>query len=275
MLVVGGLCYSSWCSSRSAAAVPATAPTNTVARSYDAGAGVLAGMLVRSESDTKPVVVPLASQNIKQMLGVVVPVADANIVLTPPAASGQQVLVAGAGRYQLLVSSQKGAIKAGDYLTVSALDGIATRAGTDAPQVVGRAVADFDGKAGVIDTEQLKSTFGRTTTVAIGHIPADIQLGPNPFYRKNGSLPSFLADAASSVAHKDVKPFRVYLSLTVLLTTLCITGFMLYGGMRGGIIAVGRNPLARGAISRGLIKVVLFSLIVFLAGVFGAYTILI
>jgi hypothetical protein len=258
----------------SLAATAAAQDLGTIAQSYNAGPEVLAGMIVGLQSKDQRTVVPLKSEDIHNMTGVVVPIADANIVLTPPAVTNQQVLVASGGRYELLVSNQNGAIKAGNYITISALDGIGMKAGPQQAEVIGRALGDFDGKSGVIDTEQLNSTLGNKTTVAVGHIPVDIRLAPNPLYQSSSTLPDFLAHAANSVAHKDVQPFRVYLSLTVLLATIFITAVMFYGGIRGGIIAIGRNPLAKGAISRGLLRAVAIGLVVFAIGILGAYVIL-
>jgi hypothetical protein len=246
----------------------------SVAQSYNAGPEVLAGMIVELKSKDQSTVVPLKSEDIQHMTGVVVPTGDASIVLTPSSAATQQVLVAATGKYELLVSNQNGAIKAGDYVTISALDGIGMKAGPDQSEVVGRAMQNFDGKANILDTEQLKSTLGRSTTVSIGHIPVDVRLAPNPQYRNGSKLPDALARAAANVAHKDVNPFRVYLSLTVLLATLFITGFIFYGGIRGGIIAIGRNPLAKGAIGRGLTRAATIGLIILIIGLLGAYVIL-
>ncbi len=262
-----------------ASAGPAAAATEqqnlgTIAQTYTAGPGVLAGMIVGLQSKDQRTVIPLQSENIHEMTGVVVPIADANIVLTPPAVTNQQVLVASGGRYELLVSDQNGPVKSGNFITISALDGIGMKAGPEQAEVIGRALGDFDGKTGVIDTEQLKSNLGNKTTVAVGHIPVDIRLAPNPLYQSSNNLPDFLSHAANSVAHKDVQPFRVYLSLSILLATVFITGVMFYGGIRGGIIAIGRNPLAKGAIGRGLIRAVALGLIVFAIGVLGAYIIL-
>jgi hypothetical protein len=258
----------------SSAAVAADQNLGTVAQSYNAGQDVLAGMIVGLKAKDQTTVVPLKSEDIQHMTGVVVPVGDASIVLTPPTATTQQVLVAATGKYELLVSNQNGAIKAGDYVTISALDGIGMKAGPDQSEVVGRAIQGFDGKTNILDTEQLKSSLGRPTTVSIGHIPVDIRLAPNPQYRNGNKLPDVLARAAANVAHKDVTPFRVYLSLTILLATLFITGFIFYGGIRGGIIAIGRNPLAKGAIGRGLVRAVVLGLIILVIGLLGAYVIL-
>jgi hypothetical protein len=76
------------------------------------------------------------------------------------------------------------------------------------------------------------------------------------------------------VANKPVSALRVYLSVTVLVATLFITGSMLYGGVRGGMTAIGRNPLAKGIISRGLLQTIIFGLVVLMLGMLAAYGVL-
>src|ERR1700685_2272395 len=88
-----------------------SANAGAVTQSYETSSGVLPGMMVELNSKSQNTVEPLASQNIQQMLGVVVPINDAAIVLSSPSSAGQQVLVANSGHYELLVSSQNGSIK--------------------------------------------------------------------------------------------------------------------------------------------------------------------
>jgi hypothetical protein len=261
-----------------AATAPAAASSDisgAVTQSYNADPSVLPGMIVETKPKDQTTVIPLTSKDIRNMLGVVVPVNDAPIVLAPPSPSAQQVLVAASGRYNLLVSNQDGSIKAGDYLAVSALPGIAMKAGTDQAQIVGRAVSGFSGAGNVISTVLLKSSLGRTATVSIGSVTVDVHLAANPLFDNNGKLPGFLSRLANSVANKTVSSVRIYLSLIVLLAVFFVIGSMFYGGVRSGIIAIGRNPLAKKAIGRGLIQTVIAGLIIFIAGVFAAYLILI
>jgi len=250
----------------------AAGATSTVTQSYSAGAGVLPGMVVELQPHSQTVVEPLAAKDTNNMAGVVVPINDSPLVLTQQSTSGQQVLVAGAGHYNLLVSTQNGPIKANDYLAVSALSGIVMKAGTDQKQVVGRALGSFSGSNALGSVALKGSTAG--ATVAVGVVPANVQLMANPLYINSTNLPTFLGNAANSVAHKSVAPLRVYLSITLMGVVLIITGSMFYGSTRSGILAIGRNPLAKKFIGRGLIQAVLFALIVFVIGMFGAYLIL-
>lgn len=247
-------------------------PTNTVAQSYSAGPDVLAGMLVQPKDRTT--VIPVDADGIHKMSGVVVPINGASIVLTPPDTQSRQVLVSSTGRYNLLVSNQNGAVKTGDYLTVSALSGIAMKADSDQSEVVGRAVSEFSGKANVLDTVKLKNDDGHTATVAVGYVQTDIRLAPNPLRKNSNYVPGVLARAAQSVTNKPVSAAKIYLSIAVIVATFFVTGSMVYGGMRGSMTAIGRNPLAKGVVSRGMVQAVIFGMIVFLLGILAAYGLL-
>ena len=244
-------------------------------QSYGADASVLPGMIVEAKTKDQTAVTPATAQDVRKMLGVVVPSGAAAITLTPPTTSSQQVLVASSGRYSMLVSSQDGPISSGDYLTISALSGIGMKAGSSQPVVIGRAAGSFDGKSNVIDTTKLNNSLGGTTVVSIGTVPVDIHVAANPLSGNGSGASSFLVKLANSITNKKVNPVRVYLSVGVLLATFVITGSILYGGIRGGMTAIGRNPLAKGAINRGLLQSVIMGLIVFVAGFLAIYAILI
>jgi len=247
--------------------------SGAVTQSYNADPSVLAGMIVGLSSKDLATVQPITSSNIGHMTGVVVPINDATISLTPQTTTSQQVLVATAGRYNLLVSNQNGTIKSGDYLTVSALSGIAMKASNTDPEIVGQSVSDFSANA-ALGRMQLKNSAGHNQTVTIGYISVQVGLAANPQYQKNNSLPSILSKAANAVSSKTVAPARVYVSVAVLLATIFIAGSIFYGSVRSGVASVGRNPLAKKAIGRTLLQTTLAGLIILIIGVFTVYLIL-
>lgn len=248
--------------------------TGAVTQSYDADKSVVPGMLVAFK-DKSRLVVPLSTKSLQDMLGLVVPVNDAPLVLTPAQPNTQQVLVAPSGQYNLLVNNQTGSIKQGDYLTISSIEGISMKATPNQPYIVGRAASNFDGKTNVIGTSDLKDSKGGSRSVSIGQVTADIKLSENPLAKKNASsIPSFMTNLAEKIAAKPVTPVKVYICAVLLIATIYITGSMLYSGVRSSILAIGRNPLGKSSILRGLLQTVIFGLLVFVAGIFGIYTIL-
>ncbi len=156
--------------------------SNAVTQSYNADTNVQVGMIVKLKDKEGTTVTPISSSEIAEMLGVVVPTNDATIVLTPEKIKKQQVLVATTGNFSVLVSNQNGPIKTGDYLTISALSGIAMKADENQTQVIGKATKDFSGTANVIGNVKLKDTIGRVSSVSIGRTVVDLRISHNPLF---------------------------------------------------------------------------------------------
>jgi hypothetical protein len=260
------------------AATKSTTSSSTVSapvtQSYNAGSSVLPSMLVEYKQNDKKTVVPLTTTDIGKMVGVVIPPTNATIVLSPQSDSDQQVLVAPSGQYNILVNNQNGAIKSGDYLTISSLSGVAMLATSSNPLIIGRALSSFNG-TNPISTSTLVNPSGKSIEVGIGRIPANIQLAPNPLYLKNSnSILVFLTRAEYNITNKAVSPIRTYLSGVIALATILITIVVLYSGTRTAIISVSRNPLAKSAINRNMTKTIISGLMVFIIGTIAVYLLL-
>jgi hypothetical protein len=273
LVIVGAAGSASAASSSPASS--ASGGTGTVTQSYNAAASVLPGMIVELKPKDPSTVVPLASKDISSMFGVVVPASSADIVLTPASSAAQQVLVATSGNYSVLVSNQDGVIKAGDYITVSALDGIGMKADVSQPETVGQAGGSFDGRNNVVGSIAVKNSLGHSTTVAIGHITVNVHLAANPLYQKNAdSLPGFLNRIADDAAGQPVKTVRVGLAAMVVAASFLITAGIFFANIRTSMQAIGRNPLAKQAIGRSTVWGMVAGLVVFGIGIGAAYLIL-
>jgi hypothetical protein len=249
--------------------------SNAVTQSYNADTSVQLGMIVKLKDKASKTVTPVSTDEIANMLGVVIPSDDATIVLTPQTTTSQQVLVATSGRFSVLVSNQNGPIKTGDFITVSSVAGIGMKADENQLEVIGKAASDFSGNANVIGTVKLKDSLGRTNSVALGRVQLDMRITHNPLFQKSADyVPGFLAKAATAVANKPVSVARIYLGMALLFVSSIIAGDMLYSGIRSGMIAVGRNPLSKKSIMRSLIETVIAGLIVFAVGIFAVYLLL-
>lgn len=246
-----------------------------VTHSYNADTTVQTGMLVQLKKSDTTSVVPLSEKDMKNMLGVVIPNGNATIVLTPENVKQQQVLVGTSGQFSVLVSNQNGRIKSGDYITISAIDGVGMRADDGQAMVLGRAGGDFNGTTNVIGSVQLKDSLNKNVAVSLSRIPVEVNITHNPSYTKNVDyVPSFLAKIAVTVAKKPVSAARIYLSLGILIITMVIAGNMLYSGVRSGMISVGRNPLSKKSIIKSLIQTVIAGMIIFVVGVLAVYLLL-
>lgn len=246
-----------------------------VNQTYAAGKDVQIGMIVALDSKTPQTVTPLPQKDAKRMHGIVIPQANASIALLPETSQAQQVLVATSGQHGVLVSTQQGAIKAGDYITISAISGIGMKASTSDTQVVGRAVSAFAGNADVISKVKMKDNNGKEITVSVGRTAVDLNVAGNPLYQAaSDNVPRPLAQAANAIAGKPVSPIRIYAALAILAAITFIVGHMLYSGIQSSMLAVGRNPLSKKSIMRSLMQTVFAALIIFVAGVFAVYLLL-
>ncbi|MEO7364231.1 MAG: hypothetical protein ABIV43_01840 [Candidatus Saccharimonadales bacterium] len=249
--------------------------SHAVINTYNADASVQLGMIVQIKDKQPTDVVPLTAATAEKMLGIVIPNNTVTIVLTPSTVTKQQVLVATTGRYSVLVSNQNGPVKSGDYLTISAISGVAMKAGITDQQVIGQATADFSGSANVISSVTLKNQIGKDTKVAIGRVGVAINIAHNPLDQKTVDfVPAFMVGLAQAVANKSVSVARIYLSTVVLIISSVVTGIMLYSGIRSGMIAVGRNPLSKKSIIKSLIQTILAGMCVFIVGIVAVYLLL-
>ncbi len=230
------------------------------------------GMLVQLKKDDPSKVEPVTQATADKLFGVAVDANDAPVTLS---ADGKKAFVATAGKYDVLVSTQNGNIKAGDYIAVSAIDGIGMKAGAKESFIIGRAVADFDGSINKIGTSKVKLSDNSEKEVMIGRVQADVLVAGNPLMKpEQANVPEFLRKAAEAVAGKPVPTARIYMSLFVFLVCTIISGVLMYGGVRSAIISIGRNPLGKKIIIRGMFQVIITGLIVFILGIFGVYLLL-
>ncbi len=244
----------------------------TVTQGYGSDVTMQKGMIVElKKSDTTKIEL-VTVETIDQMHGVVVDANDAPVTLSK---EGQKVFIATTGKFDVLVSDQAGPINPGDYLTISAVQGVGMKAGSKEPVVVGRALAGFDGKTSVIGSTDIKDTAGVTKKVNFGRISTDISVSRNPNLKGEApNVPEFLRKASETVAGKPVNATRIYLAVFVFIVSTIAAGSLLYAGVRNGLISIGRNPLSKKMIIRGMFQVILTGLIIFITGVFGVYLLL-
>jgi hypothetical protein len=230
------------------------------------------GMVVRLVKEDTSKVAPVNTETIEEMYGVVVDSNDAPVTLSD---EGNKYFVATNGPFEILVTDQNGPIEPNDYLTISALEGVAMKAGTSEPVVVGRALAGFNGESNVIGTASVTDSKGVTKEVKFSRINADISVSRNPNLKgETPNVPEFLRKATEAIAGKPVAATRIYLAVFVFAISTITAGSLLYAGVRNGLISIGRNPLSKKTIIRGMFQVILTGLIIFIIGLFGVYLLL-
>lgn len=245
-----------------------------VTQGYASDTVLQQGMIVELAPGDPTKVQPLPQSSESNMLGVIVASNDAPVTISDT--TKNQAYVATYGQYSVLVSNQNGSIKAGDAVTISAIDGVGMKADSGHQIIIGKAVENFDGSSGAQSTATLKTSTG-TRTVAIGRIQVNINVAHNPVYHQPSEVPGvpqFLSDATKVVTNKTVGAFRIYAGLVILLVCAIIAGWVIYAGVRSGMTAIGRNPLAKSSIMRNLLQVILAGIIIFIIGLIAVYLLL-
>lgn len=220
--------------------------------------------------------VKVATQaQLQNMFGVTVDRGQLPLTLSNEALENE-VFVAVSGTYNVLVSTQNGSIASGDYLTLSSVNGIAMKAGTEEKTVLGRAGGSFDGKGVTLGTTTLKDKSGKVTkTVTIGSIPVTIDIKRNPNEKSTKvNVPEVLQRVGQAIAEKEVSPIRMYLSMGITAVSLIAAIAVLYSGIRSGMISIGRNPMSKKSIFRALFEVILTSFVILTIGLFAVYLLL-
>ena len=187
-----------------------------------------------------------------------------------------ELFVAVSGTYNVLVSTQGGAINVGDYVTLSSVNGIAMKASTEEKTVFGRAAASFNGKGVTRGTATLKDTTGKANrTVTLGSIPVTIDIRSNPNEKSTkANVPEVLERIGQAIAEKEVSPIRIYISVGIAVISLLAAIAVLYAGVRSGVISIGRNPMSKKSIFRALLEIILTSILILIIGLFAVYLLL-
>ena len=186
-----------------------------------------------------------------------------------------EVFVAVSGTYNVLVSTQGGSIAMGDYVTLSSINGVAMKAGTEEKTVFGRAAGSFDGKGVTLGTTNLKDTAGQNKTVKLGSIPVTIDIKSNPNKKSTKvKVPEVLERVGLAIAEKEVSPIRIYISVAIAVVSLIAAIAVLYSGVRSGVISIGRNPMSKKSIFRALLEIILTSMAILIIGLFAVYLLL-
>lgn len=225
------------------------------------------GMIVRLNAQDSSKVEALKAKDVTAMHGVIVDAQDAAVTFS---SENQKTFVATSGKYEVLVSNQNGTIHAGDYITISSVDGVGAKADDRSRMVAAKALVDADAVS-----RALRTTTAGGQEVGLVRLLAEITVGANPLYQpEERYVPAFLQNIASNVGDKPISPFRLYVSLLILVASVLLAGAVLFSGVRGGLVAIGRNPLSRQPIVKGMVQVIITGLLIFLSGLFAVYLVL-
>lgn len=242
---------------------------------YTADTPLNTGTIVQlTGKDASHVTVATQAQ-LQNMFGVIIDPSQLPVTLSN-GTTANQVYVATSGTYNVLVSTQAGPIKSGDYVTLSSISGVAMKAGTDEKTVFGRANGSFDGTSNILGTSVLKETSGKTNqTVSLGMVPVTINIQRNPNIKSTkANLPDQLQRIGQAIAEKEVSPVRIYLSMAITVISVIAAIAILYAGIRNSVISIGRNPMSKKSIFRALVEIILTAMVILIIGLFAVYLLL-
>lgn len=242
---------------------------------YSAEKPIDYGTIVELENGDDQRVKAVSQAELQNMFGVVVDPQQIAIRISRGNLKNE-TYVAVSGTYNVLVSTQGGEIKSGDYITLSSINGIGMKAGTDEATVFGRAVADFDGKGVSRGSAKIQDVDGNTmSTVQLGSVPVTIEIQRNPNEKSTKArVPEALERLGQAIAEKEVSAIRIYISLAITAISLITALVVLYTGVRGSIISIGRNPMSKRSILRALLEIILTSFLILVIGLFAVYLLL-
>jgi len=242
--------------------LPGQVSAEKVVEGFSSQKALQPGIVVALDKSSSKTVKVAEADKPGEMYGVVVDPSDAPITLV---GQNTQVFVATSGTYSVLVSVVNGAIKSGDLISMSNVNGIAAKANSAQPLILGKAASSFDGSSKVVTTSGGK---------AIGRILINLNVGKNPLSEQDQTVPGILKKLANSVANKTVPVIRVYTAAFIFLISVLAAVTILWSGVRSSLISLGRNPLSRHSIFMGMYKVVFTGLGVFIIGLAGVYLLL-
>lgn len=245
----------------------------SITTGYGTSGVVQIGMIVGLAKDDNTKVEAINNERLTEAIGVAVNNNDSPITLS---GENQKTYVANSSKYAVLVSDQNGSIRAGDYVTLSSVNGIGMRADEFQSVVVGQATQEFNGKTSstYISTAQVKDNKGKDRTINIGKVEVNIGIAKNPLAKNVTDAPEILQRAGKTIAGRVVTAPRLYFALVLLILVSAISASVIYSAVRSGIISLGRNPLSKRLIIKGILQMVVVALIIFFTGLLGVYLIL-
>lgn len=242
--------------------MPSAVLADNVVEGFSSSQTLQPGIVVSVDNSASRTVKPVPAGDTARIYGVVVDPSDA-----PFTVNGQnaQVFVATSGIYRVLVSTVNGALKPGDYVSMSNISGIGAKATAIQSTVIGQAQSAFDGSNNVITT---------SGSAAIGRIYVSVGVQKNPLANNDPAVPFFLKKVAVTLANKPVPVVRIYTAFLVFILTVIAAVTILWSGVRSSLVSLGRNPLSRHAILSGMYKVMFTGLAILGIGLAGVYLLL-
>ncbi|HCR55590.1 TPA: hypothetical protein DIV49_01325 [Candidatus Saccharibacteria bacterium] len=238
-----------------------------ISQSYLADTALTEGTIVSLKENSTDEVEPSNSKNVDNIFGIVVN-AD-NSLITISTKDATQVQVATDGTQSVLVSDINGAIKRGDHLTASPINGVAMKA-TGNVRIVGIAQGSMRNQK----KESIKGADGKKEDIMLGEVPALVNVAY--FFKEPDKtiIPVGIQNVANALAGREVSTLPILVSAGIFVVMLAVVSSIVYSMIRSSIISVGRNPMSQSAVYRDLIQMSALVLAILTVGVVAIYLVL-
>jgi len=247
--------------------VPSVNAVTSLSESYSTKDDLAVGSLVSIQDDQTDIVEASESENVDNLLGVVIP--SGSSLLSLSSGKDGQVQVATSGTLPVIVSDINGEVMRGDHVTAGPVKGVGMRA-TANVRVVGIA----QGKMTNVREQKYKDSEGVEKTMKLGEVPVLVNVA---YYFKEPDktiVPAAIQNVANSLAGREVGTVPILISGAIFLIMLIIVASLVYSMIRASIISVGRNPLSQSAIYRDLVQLSGLVLAILGVGLVSIYLVL-
>lgn len=239
----------------------------SISQSYTTTDQLSAGTIVSINSGASNRVTAAVAGNTDSLLGVVIS-ADTSL-LSLSNGSTNQVQVATSGIIPVFVSDMNGPINKGDFITVSPIKGVGTKA-THSMQTLGIA----QGPVSNASVQSYTAQDGSKHSVTIGEVPVLINVSYYTVQTDSSIIPAAVQNAANAFAGKPVSTLPILVSAAIFIITIVVVASIIYSMVRSSIISVGRNPMAQSAVYRNVIQLSALVVVILAVGLTSIYLIL-
>ena len=226
-------------------------------QSYSSDQKLYFGSLVSLEPNNESKITLANTENAKNFLGVYIDDGGSTLAVNMSDAANQ---VAVNGKVVALASNLNGDIKKGDFLAISTVSGVASKA-LASDSVIGSANTDFDENNPKNTRTEIINSDGLKREIVVGPIEIDLFK-----IQKNTSFqPGILQKLEQSIG-KPISSLKLVLITLLSLAIVVAIASMSYAAIRTSIIQSSRNPLAQPVIMQSLAKTIF---IIVLTGIIG------
>lgn len=251
--------------------VGASVLAGAISQGYHSNIPLSEGTIVSAVKNSNKEIEKTTLENESLLAGIVINDSESVISLQP---KGTDIGVAVNGETKLLATDINGDIEQGDYLIISPLAGVAMKdsLNSQAKKYIAVAAQTFNKKSTGVKSVPVELNNGQHKDVSVGLMLANLVLS-NRVDKVNSKQNAVLV-FAQRVAGKPVNSLRLIASAAVFISTICLTGLLLNGSIKGSFISLGRNPLSKTIILNNLFKIIAFGIILLAAGSAISYIIL-